>query len=67
MLTLVAAVLAYERALDSVERLSSPPPLRSRYVRSETSEEKDMLLVQGRSVFFFGKSGIGEGQSEIEE
>jgi hypothetical protein len=57
MLTLVAAVLAYDRARDMVDtcrdmgpRLSSPPPLRSRYVRSDTRDEKDMLCY----VFWFG-------------
>lgn len=45
MLTLVAAVLAYDRELDIVligGRRGSLL-LRSRYVRSETSEEKDIL------------------------
>jgi len=42
MLTLVAAVLAYDRPLDMAGRDS---PLRSRYVRSDTNEEKDIVLL----------------------
>lgn len=40
MLTLVAAVLAYDRARETCERMSSFSEFR--YVMSETSEEKDM-------------------------
>lgn len=54
-LTLVAAVLAYDLARDMVDRLSSPPPLRSRYVRSETKDEKDMIT---------GSAGIVKGCRE---
>jgi hypothetical protein len=49
MLTLVAAVLVYDRAYDTVLdrcgslRLSSPSV--SRNVRSETNEEKDMIRI----------------------
>ena len=41
MLTLVAAVLAYDCPRDSRERVSSLSALR--YAMSDTSEEKDML------------------------
>ena len=41
MLTLVATVLVYDFALEICEDLS--PPLRSLNVRSETSDEKDMI------------------------
>lgn len=43
MLTLVAAVLTYERALETCDRLSL-----SLYVRSETKEENDMFEVTAR-------------------
>lgn len=46
MLTLVAAVLAYERALDTWDRMSSLLSLSElRYAMSETSEENDMAVV----------------------
>jgi hypothetical protein len=41
MLTLVAAVLAYDRALETCERMSSFSEFL--YAISETSEEKDMV------------------------
>ena len=57
MLTLVAAVLAYDRALDNCERVSSlsayDPALDSpervslsafRYAMSETRDEKDLMV-----------------------
>lgn len=66
MLTLVAAVLAYDRALEILGRLSSP--LRSRYVRSETSDEKDILC--GRFCFFVVKERwyvVGSSRQELAE
>lgn len=52
MLTLVAAVLVYDRALDSVLDnallLSSRTP--SRKVRSETRDEKDMIQIKPLSI-----------------
>lgn len=42
MLTLVAAVLAYDRALETCERKSSFSEFR--YAMSETSVEKDMIV-----------------------
>lgn len=52
MLTLVAAVLVYDRALDSVLDnallLSSRTP--SRKVRSETRDEKDMIQIKTLSI-----------------
>ena len=52
MLTLVAAVLVYDRALDSVLDnallLSSRTP--SRKVRSETRDEKDMTQIKPLSI-----------------
>lgn len=41
MLTLVAVVLAYDRALEACERKSSRSEFR--YAMSETREEKDMM------------------------
>jgi hypothetical protein len=45
MLTLVAAVLAYDRARETCERISSFSELR--YAMSDTREEKDIVVVQG--------------------
>jgi hypothetical protein len=45
MLTLVAAVLAYDRERETCDRRSSRSRLR--YVRSETSEENDMVAGVG--------------------
>ena len=48
MLTLVAAVLAYDRVRDTCERMSSRSEFR--YAISETRDENDMMAV-----------GVGEG------
>jgi hypothetical protein len=68
MLTLVAAVLAYDRARDMVEtcrdmglRLSSAALLRSRYVKSDTRDENDMLC----GVLWVGTRELLAGEKDV--